>query len=131
MIAVSVDLDIIANTCVRAIAAVTSSRSHSNEGARPDLPQHLIDESLSPHRGTKMETKEVIDQMAEILLAGSETASGTIACFYMEILENPDVKSKVISSLPVLTPNDHIITSKTVTTEPKYEYLEACIKEVL
>lgn len=78
-----------------------------------------------------MGTREVVDQMAEILLAGSETTSGTIACFFLEILRNPDVKETLMRSLPVLMPSDAILSSKTVRTNPEFEYLEACIKEVL
>lgn len=78
-----------------------------------------------------MNTKEIIDQMAEVMLAGSETTAGTMANLFLELMRNPDVKAKLISSLPVLSPDDPIISSKTVRTEPQFEYLEACIKEVL
>ena len=78
-----------------------------------------------------MGTREVVDQMAEILLAGSETTSGTIACFFLDVLRAPDVKRKLIESLPVLQPTDPIISSKTIRTSAEYTYLEACIKEVL
>lgn len=78
-----------------------------------------------------MGTREVVDQMAEILLAGSETTSGTIACFFLEILRNPEIKERLLKSLPALRPSDPIISSKAVRTSPEYEYLEACIKEVL
>ena len=78
-----------------------------------------------------MGTREVVDQMAEILLAGSETTSGTIACLFLDVLRAPDVKRKLIESLPVLQPTDPIISSKTIRTSAEYTYLEACIKEVL
>jgi cytochrome P450 len=86
---------------------------------------------MNPDSGVKMGTREVIDQMAEILLAGSETTSGTIACFFLETLRNPEVKEKLIRSLPVLGPNDPIISSQKVRVGPEFEYLEACIKEAL
>lgn len=78
-----------------------------------------------------MGTREIIDQMAEILLAGSETTSGTIACFFMEMARNPDVRRKLFASLPARSISSEIIGGKAVRTEPEYEYLEACIKENL
>ncbi|EPS29010.1 hypothetical protein PDE_03956 [Penicillium oxalicum 114-2] len=116
---------------ISAIAAVTKGRAESSENARPDLLQHVIDEGISPNRGDKMSTKEIIDQMAELMLAGSETSAGTMANLFLELMRNPDVKAKLISSLPVLSPDDPIISSKTVRTAPQFEYLEACIKEAL
>ncbi|GFN13409.1 cytochrome P450 [Aspergillus tubingensis] len=115
------------------IGHIRSRRSlKSNpESVRPDLRQHLLENGERPDRGVKMETRDVIDQMSEILIAGSETTSGTIACFFLELLRNPDTKEKLVKSLPVLQPSDPIISSKTVRTSPEYEYLEACIKEVL
>lgn len=69
--------------------------------------------------------------MAEILLAGSETTSGTIACLFLEVLRNPRVHERLMDSLPIRRPSDPIITSKEVRNGDEYEYLEACIKEVL
>ncbi|EAU39601.1 conserved hypothetical protein [Aspergillus terreus NIH2624] len=97
----------------------------------PDLLQHLIDEGEKPDSGMKMVPRDVIDQMSEVLLAGSETTSGTIGCFFLEVLRNPQVKARLLEALPVLLPNDSIITSKAVRTDSQYEYLEACIKETL
>ena len=78
-----------------------------------------------------MQPRDVVDQMAEILLAGSETTSGTIACLFLEVLRNPRVHEKLMESLPIRRPSDPIITSKEVRNSDEYEYLEACIKEVL
>ncbi|KAL0765545.1 hypothetical protein CaCOL14_011769 [Colletotrichum acutatum] len=69
--------------------------------------------------------------MAEILLAGSETTSGTIGCLFLELARNPDVRAKLFASLPSKGFNDEIVTSKSVRNEEEYEYLEACIKENL
>ncbi|PYH34398.1 cytochrome P450 [Aspergillus neoniger CBS 115656] len=116
---------------IAAISAVAGHRKATPKSVRPDLLQHLLENGERPDSGVKMGTREVVDQMAEILLAGSETTSGTIACFFLEILRNPETKDKLMKSLPILHPSDPIIPSKTVRTSPEYEYLEACIKEVL
>lgn len=80
-----------------------------------------------------MTTRDIVDQMAEILLAGSETTSGTIACLFLELACNPDVKRRLLDSLPVLGLDGptEIVSSKQVRCEPTYAYLEACIKENL
>ena len=96
-----------------------------------------------------MSNRDVIDQMAELLLAGSETTSGqsaplqpgttqiltlyvgTVGCLFLEIARNPKVKQKLLASLPVLRPEDEIMDSKLVREDPRYRYLEACIKENL
>lgn len=44
--------------------------------ARIDVLQHMIDEGNRPDNGVKMTNRDVIDQMSELLLAGSETTSG-------------------------------------------------------
>ncbi|KAJ5716754.1 cytochrome P450 [Penicillium malachiteum] len=116
---------------ISAISAVAGHRNHDPESIRPDLLQHLLNSGQKPDSGVKMETRDVVDQMAEILLAGSETTSGTIAYFFFEVLRNPEVKQKLMNTLPVLGPADPIISSKTVRTSTDFEYLEACIKEVL
>lgn len=86
---------------------------------------------MRPDSGYKMSSRDIIDQMSEVLLAGSETTSGTIACLWLELCRNPDVKRKLLESLPVLGPNDPIVDSKEVRTAPQFEYLNACIKETL
>ncbi|GKZ56835.1 hypothetical protein AnigIFM49718_002129 [Aspergillus niger] len=116
---------------IAAISAVAGHRKAKPKSVRPDLLQHLLENGERPDSGVKMGTREVVDQMAEILLAGSETTSGTIACFFLEILRNPEIKEKLLKSLLVLRPSDPIVSSKTARTSPEYEYLEACIKEVL
>ncbi|CAN8097353.1 unnamed protein product [Discula destructiva] len=70
--------------------------------------------------------------MAEILLAGSETTSGTIACLFLELARNHDTRAKLLESLPARhVRDDDIVSSKTVRSDPQFEYLEACIKENL
>ncbi|KAJ5649356.1 cytochrome P450 [Penicillium longicatenatum] len=57
------------------ISVRTSPQYYANmkiivpEKIRPDLLQDLIDEGMNPDSGVKMGTREVIDQMVEILLA--------------------------------------------------------------
>lgn len=50
---------------------------------------------------------------------------------FLEIARNPDVKAKLLKSLPVLGKDDRIIDSKVVREEDTFHYLEACIKEGL
>ncbi len=61
-----------------------------------------------------MTTRDVIDQLAEMLLAGSETTSGTLCCLFMELARNPDVRAKLLATLPPLSLADGIISSKTI-----------------
>lgn len=101
------------------------------EKKRPDLLQHLIDEGKNPSNETKMSTRQIVDQMSEILLAGSETTSGTIACLFLELARNLEVKEKLLASLPVRNIHDPIINSREIRNNPNYRYLNACIKENL
>lgn len=56
-----------------------SRRTKEVDGGRHDLLQHLVDNGKRPDNGNKMSARDIIDQMAELLLAGSETTSGTLA----------------------------------------------------
>ncbi|KAK1579121.1 cytochrome P450 [Colletotrichum navitas] len=116
---------------ITAINAVVQRRKLSPDVERRDLLQHLIEEGKKPDTGTAMSTRDIVDQMAEILLAGSETTSGTIGCLFLELARNPDVRAKLMASLPAKGFNDEIVSSKAVRGEKEYEYLEACIKENL
>lgn len=78
-----------------------------------------------------MTTLEIIDQMAEILLAGAETTSGILGCLFLQIARHPAVKQKLMDSLPILTANDPIISGKEIRGDPQYVYLNACLKECL
>ncbi|TDZ24851.1 Cytochrome P450 monooxygenase FUS8 [Colletotrichum orbiculare MAFF 240422] len=116
---------------ITAIDAVVQRRKRTSEVDRRDLLQHLIEEGKKPDTGTTMSARDIVDQMAEILLAGSETTSGTIGCLFLELARNPDVRAKLFASLPAKGFRDDIVTSKSVRSEDQYEYLEACIKENL
>ncbi|KAK1526625.1 cytochrome P450 3A9 [Colletotrichum paranaense] len=116
---------------ITAIDAVVQRRKRTPDVERRDLLQHLIEEGKKPDTGTSMSVRDIVDQMAEILLAGSETTSGTIGCLFLELARNPDVRAKLFASLPSKGFNDEIVTSKSVRNEEEYEYLEACIKENL
>ncbi|KAM0148650.1 hypothetical protein ACHAQE_009124 [Botrytis cinerea] len=115
----------------QAIKAVTEERETNREKIRPDLLQHLIDEGQNPATSMKMNVRDAVDQMSEILLAGSETTSGTIASFFLEIMRNTSVKEKLLKSLLILRLDDLIISSKVGRNGTEYEYLEACVKETL
>lgn len=108
----------------------------------------MLEEGSRPDNGVRMRNQDIIDQMSELLLAGSETTSGrltclsiaelytqhclgTIGCLFLEIARNPKVKAKLLETLPVLGKDDMILDSKTVREDPTYAYLEACIKEGL
>jgi hypothetical protein len=56
-----------------------SRRTKDKDETRHDLLQHLIDNGKRPDNGNVMSARDIIDQMAELLLAGSETTSGTLA----------------------------------------------------
>jgi cytochrome P450 len=98
---------------------------------RPDLLGHLIEEGQKPDTGVKMDTLDVVDQMSEILLAGAETTSGTIVSFFLEMTRNVEVKAKLLRSLPARSPQDPLLDAKKVRSDPRYAYLEACLKETL
>lgn len=116
---------------VTAIDRVVQRRQRVDLGSRPDLLQHMIDEGKNPANNTRMSARQIVDQMSEILLAGSETTSGTIACLFLELARNPDVKAKLLKSLPIREPEERMIKSQEVRDEVKYRYLNACIKENL
>lgn len=69
--------------------------------------------------------------MAEILLAGAETTSGTLACLFYQLARHPAAAEKLKASLPIRTANDAIIAAKEIRNDPQYEYLNACMKECL
>lgn len=59
---------------------VDARRAESPEEAeqrRKDVLQHMLDEGDRPDTGVRMSNQDIIDQMSELLLAGSETTSGT------------------------------------------------------
>ncbi|KAF6528509.1 hypothetical protein HZS61_008811 [Fusarium oxysporum f. sp. conglutinans] len=117
---------------VMAIDSIVRQRSET-KAESSDLLQHLIENGKRPDTGGIMSSRDILDQMSEILLAGSETTSGTIACLFLELARNPRVRSKLFESLPPVSHDDleDVVVSKTVRSSPDYEYLEACIKENL
>ncbi|KNG51975.1 cytochrome P450, family 3, subfamily A [Stemphylium lycopersici] len=98
---------------------------------RIDVLQHMLDEGARPDTGERMSNQDIIDQMSELLLAGSETTSGTMACLFVELARTPAARIKLLASLPPLSPSSPILDSKTVRTDPQFRYLEACLKENL
>ena len=116
---------------IQEIEHVVTGRKCGIFAGRPDLLGHLIEEGKKPDTGVKMGTIDVVDQMSEILLAGSETTSGTIASFFLEIARNEEVKAKLLRSLPARSPSDPLIDAKTIRSDPQYAYFEACLKETL
>ncbi|KAH9827609.1 Cytochrome-P450 monooxygenase FUS8 [Teratosphaeria destructans] len=98
---------------------------------RQDLLQHLVTDGKRPDNGVKMNSRDILDQMGELLLAGTETTSATIAYLFLELARNPDVKEKLFRTLPAMDLADALVDGKTVRSDPQYEYLQACIKENL
>lgn len=101
------------------------------ETTRPDLIQHIIEQGKRPDTGVRMEIQDIVDQMSELLMAGAETTSGTMACLCVQLARNPDVRKKVLATLPALHYSDPVITGREVRDDPRYDYLNACIKECL
>jgi hypothetical protein len=112
---------------------------------RTDLLQHLLDKGHRPDNGVKMNTRDILDQLSELMLAGAETTSATIwyvsfvrredpsadmplSYLFMELARNPDIRKKLLSTLPKLSVCDALIDSISVRTDPTYEYLQACIQ---
>ena len=116
---------------VTAVDYLVERRKNTIDATRPDLLQHMIEEGKNPGNDTKMSTRQVVDQMSEILLGGSETTSGTIGGFFLEMARNPEVKAKLLASLPIRRPGEPIIDSKEIRNEEQHRYLNACIKENL
>ncbi|KAN0096705.1 cytochrome P450 [Hyaloscypha variabilis] len=115
----------------RFFRTLVQRRRMTSEDSRPDLLRHMIEEGKNPADDTRMSTRQIVDQMSEVLLAGTETTSGTIACFFLEVARNPDVKAKLLASLPIRKLDDPIITSKEIRNTEQYKYLNACIQENL
>jgi hypothetical protein len=46
----------------------------------------------------------------------------------MELARNPDVREKLLSTLPKLSVGDKLIDSISVRTDPTHDYLGACIQ---
>ncbi|KAH8434069.1 uncharacterized protein LDX57_011706 [Aspergillus melleus] len=116
---------------ITGIQAIVHSRAADKTASRTDLLQRLIEDGTRPDNLQKMTSRDIIHQMAEILLAGSETTSGTIACLLLELARSRDKKKKLLQSLPVLSPDDPLIDDKTIRTSDQFKYLNACIKENL
>ncbi|KAF5546474.1 cytochrome P450 monooxygenase family 3 subfamily A [Fusarium napiforme] len=117
---------------IMAIDSIVRQRSDEKQHS-PDLLQHLIENGKRPDNEEAMNSRDILDQMSEILLAGSETTSGTIACLFLELARNPRVRAKLLASLPSIRNDevDDIIVSKTIRDSENFQYLEACIKENL
>jgi cytochrome P450 len=116
---------------VRAIDSVIARRQKDEKNERTDLLQHLLDKGHRPDNGVKMNTRDILDQLSELTLAGAETTSATICYLFMELARNPDVRKKLLSTLPTLSLQDPLIDSISVRTDPAFEYLQACIQENL
>ncbi|KAF4961211.1 hypothetical protein FGADI_448 [Fusarium gaditjirri] len=117
---------------IMAIDSIVCQRLAEKQHSQ-DLLQHLIENGKRPDTEAAMTSRDILDQMSELLLAGSETTSGTIACLFLELARNPRARAKLLASLPAISHDDldDIIISKTVRDSKDYQYLEACIKENL
>jgi cytochrome P450 len=69
--------------------------------------------------------------MSEILLAGSGTTSGTMGRFFLEMARNPEVKAKLLASLPIRCLNEPIVNDREIRNGEQYYFLNVCTKETL
>ncbi|EJT69602.1 hypothetical protein GGTG_13218 [Gaeumannomyces tritici R3-111a-1] len=60
---------------------------------------HLIGEGRKPDSDIPISTREIVGQMVEIFLGGSETTSTSIARLFLKFTRNPDVWVKLLLSL--------------------------------
>jgi cytochrome P450 len=51
-----------------------------------------------------------------------------VSYLFMELARNPDVRKKLLGTLPKLSICDRLINSISVRTDPTYDYLQACIQ---
>jgi cytochrome P450 len=63
---------------LQAIDSVVVRRSEPDGNERTDLLQHLLEKGHRPDNGVKMNTRDILDQLSELTLAGAETTSATI-----------------------------------------------------
>ncbi|KYK61562.1 hypothetical protein DCS_02704 [Drechmeria coniospora] len=120
---------------------IDERQSRAKAGGQPvreDILHHFLNNGQAATKGDagapagmEMNHQYIIDNMSEIFLTGSETSAYTMTCFCMEMARNPDVAEKLYASLPVLGPQDSLISDKSIRESENFEYLEACIKEVL
>lgn len=98
---------------------------------REDLLQRIVEEGKRPDNDEPWTEREMLDQLAELLVGGSETTSFQTTMLFVELTRNPDVRAKLLASIPALSIYDNrIVTGKEVRTDhDTYEYLDACIKE--
>ncbi|KAI9892798.1 MAG: hypothetical protein M1814_001219 [Vezdaea aestivalis] len=116
---------------VQVIGTIIDQRRGDPTDSPRDILQQIIMHGKIPETGMYMQTRNIIDQMSELLMAGSETTSGTVAALFYELTRYPEVKRKLLSTLPVSGPYDPIVDGKVIRNDPQYEYLNACIKEIL
>lgn len=116
---------------VKAIESVINRRQENPNNERHDLLQHLIKEGHRPDNGKKMNSRDILDNLSELLLAGAETTSATMCYLFLELARNPDVRQKLMKTLPLLSVSDPLLDGVNIRNDPRYEYLTACIKENL
>jgi cytochrome P450 len=69
----------------QAIDSVIARRREADSHERTDLLQHLLEKGHRPDTGVKMNTRDILDQLSELTLAGAETTSATIwYVFYLD-----------------------------------------------
>lgn len=116
---------------VTAIESVVNRRREKSDDERQDLLQHLITKGVRPDNGNKMSSRDILDNLSELLLAGAETTSATMCYLFLELARNPEVRKKLMDTLPLLSVSDPLLDGVNIRKDPRYQYLEACIKENL
>jgi cytochrome P450 len=110
---------------------VIKRRHDGGEQGRQDLLQHLIDNGKRPDNDEKMNARDILDQLSELLLAGAETTSATMCYFFMELARNPDVRKKLLDDIPALRVDDPLINGIQVRNDPQFDYLSACMQGMI
>lgn len=85
----------------QAISELIEERRH--EAYNPDkndVLQHMLDNGNRPDTGIRMSDQDIIDQMSELLLAGSETTSGKSTFLTLLTHESNKTKRHPWMSLP-------------------------------
>jgi cytochrome P450 len=102
---------------------------------RVDVLQQLVIVNEKNSSRIRLDMRGIIDQVSEIILAGSETTAVATLCI-MELAHNPEVKKKLLSTLTLVSlanqeKNERVFGGSELRTDNTFRYLDACIKETL
>lgn len=101
-------------------------RVPGNPHGRTDIMQIVVDGAREGNPKKMATEKELFNQAAEFLIAGSDTTANTICYTLMSLVDNPDILAKLRETIPA---NDG--TDPAVADIKQNEYLTACLSETL